>query len=612
MQKRNKKNNLKYILIGLTGILPLVAVPFLGFLPHQNDIATNTINTEKFNTTRDVSPNVGNGTAKAEFQNAIYQDAYEKATYDPDSILVYSIYWFSVFHRFGLISHILSVLEINPNQKIYVMETSGKNDYSPLLAEDADGNRKYPNVEIVEPAPGFDSTDGVWLLTNRFITPIDFFNKIISDNTNDETNEEPRIHAYFADWTVYNVIKNFFSGSSLPLLRKNIYDFWGLFNKFESFSIFADGTASIDFFNTEFYNYLIKAGIGEYAEYSVDGSDNKWFEYEEAANFRKEFLESQKKGEDFSHRFLEKNNAIMYIASLIITKDFNGDNIYPKKNSEGNYVKYTDSKFFLPTTEFIDDVNRKDSTFLQSNGDFLNPYNSYEADLLQSFKTLPKDKFDELTKILKAKDVFDDPNLSKDMENKVNVVYSGTLLNNPDISTEEQQNVRKAELDNLRAINIITKKANPGKDVQIIYKGHPRDGSDANIISAFNETIRDFYENDKDKYNIPEIYVVEPTIPYELYLFSGIFDSDPLVNKEVKLYSSFSTIIWFLYADERIDDIINIAVTDDGVFGRDYIENTYGLESKIFNTEGIPEPNDKIITTNELLEKAGISKPGIK
>ena len=31
-------------------------------------------------------------------------------------------------------------------------------------------------------------------------------------------------------------------------------------------------------------------------------------EYKEAANFRKQFLESQKKGEDFTHKFLEKNN----------------------------------------------------------------------------------------------------------------------------------------------------------------------------------------------------------------------------------------------------------------------------------------------------------------
>ena len=41
------------------------------------------------------------------------------------------------------------------------METSKKNDYSTLLALKPDGTRKYPNVKIVESAPGFDSTDGV-------------------------------------------------------------------------------------------------------------------------------------------------------------------------------------------------------------------------------------------------------------------------------------------------------------------------------------------------------------------------------------------------------------------------------------------------------------------
>ena len=43
------------------------------------------------------------------------------------------------------------------------------------------------------------------------------------------------------------------------------------------------------------------------------------FEYKEGANFRKQFLEGQKKGEDFTHKFLEKNNEIMYVASLITT-----------------------------------------------------------------------------------------------------------------------------------------------------------------------------------------------------------------------------------------------------------------------------------------------------
>ena len=28
---------------------------------------------------------------------------------------------------------------------------------------------------------------------------------------------------------------------------------------------------------------------------------------------------------------------------------------------------------------------------------------------------------------------------------------------------------------------------------------------------------------------------MEPTIPYELYLFSGLFDPDPTIGKEVKL-----------------------------------------------------------------------------
>ena len=598
MKKRNLKNNLRYILIGITGVLPLAAIPFLGLFPHNNNVAVNTINTKALKTDISVSPynNDEAATAKPEFQNAIYQDAFEKATYDPDSILVYSIYWFGVFHRFGLVSHILSVLDINPNQKIYVMETSKKNDYSTLLALNEAGTaRKYPNVKIVESAPGFDSTDGVWLLSNRFITPIDFFKDIYKENPN------ARIHGYFADFTILEVIKNFFNGSNLPILKKNIHDYWGMFNKFESLSIFADGTSSVDFFDTTFYNYLLKAGIGEYTKMASNKS-----EYKEAANFRKQFLESQKKGEDFTHKFLEKNNAIMYIASLITTKDFNNDNEYPVKDATNMPVQYKDSKFFLPTTEFIRDVNRKGSTFLKtSNDEFFNPYNSYEADLIESFKRLPKDKFDELTEILKAKAIIEDQNLTNSMKNKINVVYSGTLLNNDGVSPSVQQTTRKSEIDNLRAIKVLVEKedpvANKGK-VQIIYKGHPRDKTAEAIKAAFAQTIDD---NKITDITVDEIKVVDPAIPYELYLFSGLFDSDPAFDKVVKLYSSYSTIIWFLFADGRSDDIIKIAINEDTQFNSKYIENIYGLDSRIFNKLG-DSGNNKLTTTQKLLDEAGI------
>ena len=48
-----------------------------------------------------------------------------------------------------------------------------------------------------------------------------------------------------------------------------------MFNKFESLSIFADGTSSVDFFDTTFYNYLLKAGIGEYTKWLVTNLSTK-------------------------------------------------------------------------------------------------------------------------------------------------------------------------------------------------------------------------------------------------------------------------------------------------------------------------------------------------
>ena len=87
----------------------------------------------------------------------------------------------------------------------------------------------------------------------------------------------------------------------------------------------------------------------------------------------------------------------MYVTSLITTKDSNNDSEYRVKDATNMPVQYEHSKFFLPTTDFIRDVNRRGSTFLKTPDDeFFNPYNSYEADLIESLKRLPPQKFDEV------------------------------------------------------------------------------------------------------------------------------------------------------------------------------------------------------------------------
>ena len=89
MKKGNFKNNVRYILIGISVVLPLAAMPFLGLLPHTNNSAVNTINAEALKTDNSVTPyneEASPVTAKPEFQNAIYQDAFEKATLETKNL----------------------------------------------------------------------------------------------------------------------------------------------------------------------------------------------------------------------------------------------------------------------------------------------------------------------------------------------------------------------------------------------------------------------------------------------------------------------------------------------------------------------------------------------
>ena len=120
--------------------------------------------------------------------------------------------------------------------------------------------------------------------------------------------------------------------------------------------------------------------------------------------------------------------------------------------------------------------------------------------------------------------------------------------------------------------------------------------------TLFAQTIKD---NNISDIAVADILVVDPAIPSELSLFCGLFDSDTTVGKEVKLSSSYSTIIWFLFADGRSDDIIKIAISEDTKFNSKYIENIYGLDTRIFKTLG-GTGNNKVTSTQKLLDEAGI------
>ena len=61
-----------------------------------------------------------------------------------------------------------------------------------------------------------------------------------------------------------------------------------------------------------------------------------------------------------------------------------------------------------------------------------------------------------------------------------------------------------------------------------------------------------------------------------------------------------------MVAGGRSDESMEIAINEDTQFNSKYIENIYGLDSRIFNTLLNASGNDKLTTTQKLLDEAGI------
>ncbi len=608
------KKKIKNIILGVFGILPIVSLPLLTLF-HTNNL--NQVNKQYMQNlgTKDL-PLPGDASAHEQdyLQDALYLDAYNKAKYDPDSILVYSIFWFGVLHRFGLISHVLTVLKENPDQKIYIMETSGRNNYDVLLEKDASGKRYYPNVHIYFDE-NFDSSDDTWWMTNRYMTPINFYNTVTEEQNRiaTQTGTKPNIHGYFADMIILFTIENYFNGGNIPILKKNLYDYWGHFNNFESFNIFSDGTGTVDFFRKWIYDVFLKADVGKW--------DNIIGEYPNAVKIRKDLLENKID----VNGFIEKNNSILFLLSLLITRDFNNDNVYPLKDESSGGpkdVRYRDSQFFLGTTQFINDMNQMkddpsitDGALKTNDGDKFSPYNSVEMDLLSAMLKLQEpnplfpnqpNKIKELEKIMGLNIDFDQ--IKNDVETQMtdnqsgtgnlNVIYSGALL-------KDNDSILNGEVESLKAIYDITKKQNiENKKIKILFKGHPRDQSIEKIRELLIKKINQLYSPEIAKELIESLLIIDPTIPYELYLFSGLFNPDPLKKKEVKLYASFSTITYLLYADGRIDDLEYIIVNNASITSMTYIQSVYGNKSPIFNRTPNGSSNDRLITIEDLKKLA--------
>ncbi|MDK2819820.1 MAG: hypothetical protein KFW07_03210 [Mycoplasmataceae bacterium] len=482
------------------------------------------------------SSSIGSTNQDYEFENALQEDVQQKA--NSDSVLFYYINWDAIFHRIGPASHLLKILEANPKKEVVFIK---RNNVNVDLSIINNNKEKYPNFKFI-------NLDSIYLINSiQSVKTQDFFTQQVENELNKLKNEGKKIDLYIDDVFLMRPIttvirhfteNDFYSTRDFEQIKNNLINNFQNLNNLNSINMFGDGTASVDFYNNSVYNAFLLA--------KNEIIDNKYKS--------SKFLNIENK--DIYENINGIEDLILYLTYFITT------------NNKGNLEEKT--KFFLPSKQMVDEINLDGANVLDlniENKDFFNPYNSLEADLIAFCRTFDPELANDLYNILKVKDFNnDDYNF---MDNSINHVLSGRLLQTEEIIKEEAQ-----KLVNL--YNEITKDpAIDPKKVNIIFKGHPRNAI-PHIKDSLNWAIKGITGSGDPEW----LKIVNPTIPYELYLINGVFMSDESKNKVVQLYVGYSTINLFLYADDpSLKDIKDILINqkEDAT-----INSNFSKESKMF------------------------------
>ncbi len=451
--------------------------------------------------------------------DALLQDAIEKSK--TDSVLFYKINGASVITRFSFVAHIMKILELNPEKRIEIYAIN-------LLNLDMDYFKKFPNVVYNE----FNET----VLSNNATYS---YNLEFLQNVYDKFGGNVKVDGYFDDYTYMAKVSLYIRGFNSPLDRLKIYNEFILLGQLESMNFFSDGTKSVEYFSQLFKQaYLLSNNL-----YNTEDKN-----YTNARLMR----QAVKNGQISKEVFLEKNNALLFLTSLM-TIDFKDPNR---------------TKYFLPTTDFIPEMNRPDNNtnYKYGENDIFSPYNSVNMDII----TFMKD-FDQivLRKILKIKEDFDPDSYIQQMNNNKNYIYSGGKMN-----TQERID---SNIKTLVAIKNYANSKHPTESDKIIvwFKGHP---ADENILETLQKRIGVLYPGDNGSW----IQVLDNKVPFEFYSIYDVFASDPTNNKEVFLFSTYSTLVMILHASGQGSDITKIIVDNTTIYSEDKIIGIYGYDSKIF------------------------------
>lgn len=481
---------------------------------------------------RKIQPNYQDEVRK----DGLLVDAVEKAN-KKDNVLMYSINWIAVLHKYGSFLHFLKILEINPNKEIYIYVQTDSNKQSPysIFSYVANLKDKFPNVKL--------RVIDKWNSWETFL----FHHSIIE---NDLKNlKDKKVDIYLDDYAILKTLESYYSlienDKSVDLANQLILDNYSFLSQMNSINLIADGTASFRFYDNSFAKGLALTG---------NVFDNSTNSFKLSDQIRQDlYLGNISKSE-----LLNKNK---YSGALLLQS-------FVTSFAPLNDSKTMPTKYFNSGTTTIIDMNSNNSLALSSlknSGLFFDPYFSVSANIIGFFNSLKAESRTLFQDALSISDVQDKNSL---MSNKISLVYSGRLMESDEILTQEAKRIIRETIDNQNLLPI-----------QVLFKAHPRESSDyqTKLINKINSL---YGKEDASNW----LKFLNKANPFEYYVFEGFISSDPSVNQIVKYYAAFSTTIYFIDANNQLNDIEKIIVSGKDL---DYIKYYNGFPSSIFSIERV-------------------------
>lgn len=486
-------------------------------------------------------------------KNGLFVDAEEKAN-ATNNVLMYSINWVAVLHKYGSFLHFLKVLEINPNKEIYIYVQSDSNKQSPysLFSYIANLKDQFPNVNL--------RIIDKWNSWETFL----FHHTIIE---NDLKNlKDKKVDIYLDDYAILKTLEEYQNlvnaGKSVISANQLILDNYLFLSQMNSINLLSDGTASFRFYDNDFVKGLALTN---------NLFDNETNSFKLSNEIRKDlYLGNISKNELLNK---SKYSGALLLQSFVTSFDpLNETNTIP-------------TKYFNPGTTTIIDMNSDNSLALSSlknSGLFFDPYYSVNANIIgffSSFKSETKKLFQLALNIQKTEDK------NSLMSNKLSIVYSGRLMNGEILTQEALRIISMYKNEKLlrERETIDNKNQLP---IQVLFKAHPRESDDykEKLISKINEL---YGEDDASIW----LKFLNKANPFEYYVFEGFISSDPSVNQIVKYFAAFSTTVYFIDANNQINDIEKIIVSESNL---NYIKYYNGYPSSIFSINRVIRDKDFI------------------